>query len=71
MKFAKRVQQIKPSPTMAMAAKAKAMAAKGISITDFGLGEPDFNTPAAAAEAGIRAIQQGFTKYTPLPERRS
>lgn len=65
MKFAKRVQQIKPSPTMAMAAKAKAMAAKGISITDFGLGEPDFNTPAAAAEAGIRAIQQGFTKYTP------
>jgi aspartate aminotransferase len=65
MKFAKRVQQIKPSPTMAMAAKAKAMAAKGISITDFGLGEPDFNTPTAAAEAGIRAIQQGFTKYTP------
>jgi aspartate aminotransferase len=65
MKFAKRVQQIKPSPTMAMAAKAKAMLAKGISITDFGLGEPDFNTPAAAAEAGIRAIQQGFTKYTP------
>lgn len=65
MKFAKRVQQIKPSPTMAMAAKAKAMAAKGISITDFGLGEPDFNTPAVAAEAGIRAIQQGFTKYTP------
>lgn len=65
MRFAKRIQQIKPSPTMAMAAKAKAMAAKGISITDFGLGEPDFNTPAAAAEAGIRAIQQGFTKYTP------
>ncbi len=65
MKFAKRVQQIKPSPTMAMAAKAKAMMAKGISITDFGLGEPDFNTPPAAAEAGIRAIQQGFTKYTP------
>lgn len=65
MKFAKRVQQIKPSPTMAMAAKAKAMLAKGISITDFGLGEPDFNTPAVAADAGIRAIQQGFTKYTP------
>jgi len=65
MKFAKRVQQIKPSPTMAMAAKAKAMIAKGISITDFGLGEPDFNTPPAATEAGIRAIQQGFTRYTP------
>lgn len=65
MKFAKRLQQIKPSPTMAMAAKAKAMIAKGISITDFGLGEPDFNTPDVAAEAGIRAIQHGFTKYTP------
>lgn len=65
MKFAKRLQQIKPSPTMAMAAKAKAMLAKGIPITDFGLGEPDFNTPDVAAEAGIRAIQQGFTKYTP------
>ena len=65
MKFAKRLQQIKPSPTMAMAAKAKAMLAKGIPITDFGLGEPDFRTPDVAAEAAIRAIQQGFTKYTP------
>ena len=65
MKFAKRIQQIKPSPTMAMAAKAKAMLARGIPITDFGLGEPDFETPDVAAEAGIRAIQQGFTKYTP------
>ena len=65
MKFAKRIQQIKPSPTMAMAAKAKAMLARGIPITDFGLGEPDFETPDVAAEAGIRAIQQDFTKYTP------
>ncbi|MBI3802839.1 MAG: pyridoxal phosphate-dependent aminotransferase [Nitrospirae bacterium] len=65
MKFARRIDQIKPSPTMAMAAKAKAMLAKGIPITDFGLGEPDFNTPEVAAEAAIRAIRDGFTKYTP------
>lgn len=65
MKFARRIDQIKPSPTMAMAAKAKAMAAKGVAITDFGLGEPDFNTPDVAAEAAIKAIREGFTKYTP------
>ena len=50
---------------MAMAAKAKAMAAKGIEVTDFGLGEPDFNSPDVAREAGIRAIREGYTKYTP------
>src|SRR3989338_2875720 len=65
MKFAQRISQIKPSPTMAMAAKAKAMAAKGIEVTDFGLGEPDFNSPDVAREAGIRAIREGYTKYTP------
>lgn len=64
MKFAKRIEQIKPSPTMAMAAKAKAMSSKGIRITDFGLGEPDFNTPEVASKAAIQAIQEGFTKYT-------
>lgn len=65
MKFAQRVGRIKPSPTMAMAAKAKAMIAKGIDVTDFGLGEPDFNSPDVALEAGVRAIREGHTKYTP------
>lgn len=65
MKFANRINQIKPSPTMAMAAKAKEMAAKGVDITDFGLGEPDFNSPDVALQAGIQAIQTGYTKYTP------
>jgi aspartate aminotransferase len=64
MKFANRIGQIKPSPTMAMAAKAKEMTAKGIDVTDFGLGEPDFNSPDVALQAGIQAIQTGYTKYT-------
>ncbi|OYT18358.1 MAG: aspartate aminotransferase [Nitrospira sp. UW-LDO-01] len=65
MKLAARVSRIAPSPTLAIAATAKAMAAQGLDIVDFSTGEPDFDTPEpvkAAAEAAIRA---GFTKYTP------
>lgn len=65
MKLAARVSRITPSPTLAMTATAKAMAAQGIDVVDFSSGEPDFDTPEpvkAAAEAAIRA---GFTKYTP------
>ncbi|MBM4139337.1 MAG: pyridoxal phosphate-dependent aminotransferase [Nitrospira sp.] len=65
MKLAVRVGRITPSPTLAMTATAKSMAAQGIDVIDFSSGEPDFDTPEpvkAAAEAAIRA---GFTKYTP------
>jgi len=65
MKLAARVDRVAPSPTLAMAATAKAMAAQGLDVIDFSAGEPDFDTPEpvkAAAEAAIRA---GFTKYTP------
>ncbi len=65
MKLAARVSRIAPSPTLAMTATAKAMAAQGLDVIDFSSGEPDFDTPEpvkAAAEAAIRA---GFTKYTP------
>ncbi len=63
--IAKRAKAIKPSPTLAMAAKAKAMKAQGIDVVDFGVGEPDFDTPENVKQAGIKAIQTGFTKYTP------
>ncbi|HSA78674.1 MAG TPA: pyridoxal phosphate-dependent aminotransferase, partial [Nitrospirota bacterium] len=46
-------------------AKAKAMKAQGIDVVDFGVGEPDFDTPENVKEAAKRAIQAGFTKYTP------
>ncbi|MEK7293342.1 MAG: aminotransferase class I/II-fold pyridoxal phosphate-dependent enzyme, partial [Nitrospirota bacterium] len=64
MKLAARAGRIVPSPTLSIAATAKAMAAQGIDVVDFAAGEPDFDTPdpiKAAAEAAIRA---GFTKYT-------
>ncbi len=65
MGIAKRARAIKPSPTLATAAKAKAMKTQGIDVVDFGVGEPDFDTPENVKQAGIKAIQSGFTKYTP------
>ncbi len=61
-----RIKQIKPSPTLAIDAKAKAMLAQGIDIVNFGVGEPDFETPENIKEAAIKAIKDGFTRYTPV-----
>ncbi|MCJ7664619.1 MAG: pyridoxal phosphate-dependent aminotransferase, partial [Desulfobacterales bacterium] len=66
MKLSKRAQMIKPSPTLAITAKAKAMSAQGIDVISFGAGEPDFDTPQHIKDAAIAALQQGFTKYTPV-----
>ena len=65
MKLASRVSRIAPSPTLAMAATAKAMAAQGIDVIDFSTGEPDFDTPEPVKAAAESAIRSGFTKYTP------
>jgi aspartate aminotransferase len=65
MKLAARVSRIAPSPTLAMAAKAKAMAAQGVDVIDFSAGEPDFDTPEPVKAAAEDAIRSGFTKYTP------
>lgn len=59
-----RVRSIKPSPTLAVTARAAAMRAAGKDIVGLGAGEPDFDTPEPIKEAAIRAIQDGFTKYT-------
>ena len=67
MGLANRVMGIKPSPTLAVDAKAKAMKAEGIDVVGFGAGEPDFDTPDNIKEAAIKAIRDGFTKYTPVP----
>jgi aspartate aminotransferase len=64
--LAERVTKIKPSPTLAMDAKAKAMKAQGLDIVNFGVGEPDFDTPDHIKEAAIKATREGFTKYTPV-----
>lgn len=59
-----RVQQIKPSPTLAVNARATALKAEGKDVIDLGVGEPDFDTPDPIKEAAIGAINRGFTKYT-------
>ena len=66
MELAERVRQIKPSLTLAVDAKAKAMIRAGIDIVSFGVGEPDFDTPEHIKEAAIQALRDGFTKYTPV-----
>jgi len=66
MKLADRVNKIQPSPTLAIDAKAKALKAQGVDIVGFGAGEPDFDTPANIKEAAKKAIDAGFTKYTPV-----
>ncbi len=65
MILSKKAQQIQPSITLAITAKAKKMKADGIDVIGFGAGEPDFNTPENIQNAAINAIRQGFTKYTP------
>jgi len=66
MFLSKRVQKIKPSPTLALDTKAKELQAQGINIISFGTGEPDFDTPSNIRQAAIEAINTGFTKYCPV-----
>ncbi len=60
-----RIQQIGFSPTLRINAKAQALRAEGIDVIDLSVGEPDFATPENIKEAGIKAIKENFTKYTP------
>src|SRR6204780_233908 len=60
----RRVQRVKPSPTLAVTARAARLKAQGKDVIGLGAGEPDFDTPAHIAQAGIAAIQSGFTRYT-------
>jgi aspartate aminotransferase len=66
MQLSKRVQSVKPSPTLAIDAKAKALKAQGIDVISFGTGEPDFDTPNNIKEAAKKALDSGFTKYCPV-----
>lgn len=60
----RRVKRVKPSPTMAATARAAALRAAGRDIISLTAGEPDFDTPAHIAEAGMTAIREGHTRYT-------
>ncbi|HZO23898.1 MAG TPA: pyridoxal phosphate-dependent aminotransferase [Steroidobacteraceae bacterium] len=60
----RRVQRVKPSPTLAVTARAARLKAEGKDVIGLGAGEPDFDTPPHIAQAGIDAIRSGFTRYT-------
>jgi len=64
IKISNRARAIKPSATLAMATKAREMGAQGIEVINFGVGEPDFNTPEYIKEAAKEAIDANFTHYT-------
>ncbi len=64
--LSQRVQKIKPSPTLAVAARAGELRAEGKDVIGLGTGEPDFDTPENIKEAATKALAQGYTKYTPV-----
>lgn len=64
MPVSRRVQRVKPSPTLAVTARAARLKAEGKDVIGLGAGEPDFDTPSHIAQAGIDAIRSGFTRYT-------
>ena len=72
--LSQRAQTLKPSATIAMDARAKALIAGGADIVNLTAGEPDFDTPAAPRRGGMSAIENGFTHYTAvagIPELRA
>lgn len=64
IRLSRRVEELCPSSTVAVGKAAKALAATGVDVVDFGIGEPDFPTPDFVSRAGIAAIENGRTKYT-------
>jgi aspartate aminotransferase len=64
VEIAARVSRVKPSPTVALTGRVARLKAEGRDIVGLGVGEPDFDTPAHIAEAGIDAVRTGFTRYT-------
>ena len=65
MMLSQKAMEISPSLTLAISAKAKKMKSEGLDVIGFGVGEPDFDTPKHIREAGIKAIEEGYTRYTP------
>lgn len=66
MRLSRRAEQIQPSATLAIDAKAKQMKADGIDVLGFGAGEPDFPTPPHIVDAAVAALRAGDTRYTPV-----
>lgn len=67
MHISENVRELQPSATLAVTALCRQLRASGKDVLDLSAGEPDFRTPEFAGQAGIAAIEQGFTQYTPVP----
>lgn len=65
LELSNKAKAVKPSSTLAITAKAKELKKSGVDVVGFGAGEPDFNTPKNICDAATKAIETGFTKYTP------
>ena len=67
MRISERLKKLKPSATLAVNAKAQELKAQGREVISLAVGEPDFGTPRHVCEAAKKAIDDGFTRYTPVP----
>ncbi|MFH1915384.1 MAG: pyridoxal phosphate-dependent aminotransferase [Pseudomonadota bacterium] len=67
MRISDRLERIKPSATLAVNAKAQELKAQGREIISLAVGQPDFGTPAHVCESAKAALDEGFTRYTPVP----
>ena len=65
--LSERLNRLAPSATLAMSQKSSEMKAQGIDVINMSVGEPDFNTPDHIKEAGKKAIDQNFSRYSPVP----
>lgn len=71
MHISDNVRELQPSATLAVTALCRQLRASGKDVLDLSAGEPDFRTPEFSGQAGIAAIEQGFTQYTPVPGMQS
>ncbi|HSR42375.1 MAG TPA: aminotransferase class I/II-fold pyridoxal phosphate-dependent enzyme, partial [Longimicrobiales bacterium] len=67
MRLSTNVERLQPSATIAVSSLAKRLRSEGRDVVDLSAGEPDFDTPEWIAAAGMRAIEEGRTRYTPTP----
>lgn len=65
--LARRILEIPPSPTLTVNAKATELKAQGVDVLSFAVGEPDFDTPEHIRDAAKKALDEGQTRYTPVP----
>lgn len=66
-RLSERVNRLHPSATLAMSARSAELKAQGVPVINMSVGEPDFNTPEHIKEAGIKAINENWTRYSPVP----